>query len=186
MLRQGNTNQKKHASGNRRSGFTLVEILMVVIILGIASAIIVPQLSTRDDLRVAAAARQVMADLIYAQNAAITKQQQHLIVFDTTTQTYTIKSGSWPGTAVTHPMSLGNYAVTFGPTSPQGFQKITLTSADFGTAATTLGFDPLGTPLRIASDGTATTMTSGSIVVTCGTFPLTISVHAYTGELTVN
>ena len=37
-----------------RRGFTLVEILVVVIILGIASAVIVPNLGTRNDLNVAA------------------------------------------------------------------------------------------------------------------------------------
>ena len=37
-----------------KGAFTLVEILTVVVILGIASAIIVPQISTRDDLKAAA------------------------------------------------------------------------------------------------------------------------------------
>ena len=39
------------------AGFTLVEILVVVIILGIASAVIVPQIGNSNDLKAAAAAR---------------------------------------------------------------------------------------------------------------------------------
>src|SRR5215475_9916349 len=54
-----------------RRGFTLVEILAVVVILGIASAIIIPQIGSRDDMKAAAAARVLIADLIYAQNLAI-------------------------------------------------------------------------------------------------------------------
>src|SRR4051812_1277839 len=77
---------RRYASGShgRRGGkaaFTLVEILMVVIILGIASAVIVPNLGTRNDMNVAAAARVVMADLMYAQNRAIVTQSMTYVQF---------------------------------------------------------------------------------------------------------
>ena len=68
--RSSRSSRRRRPFGSRR-GFTLVEILCVVVILGIASAIIIPQLGTHDDMKVAAAARTVMADLIYAQNTAI-------------------------------------------------------------------------------------------------------------------
>src|SRR5687768_17325096 len=70
---------------NSRPAFTLVEILVVVVILGIAAAIIVPQMSSRDDLRVEGARRMLMADLIYAQNRSITSQVRHFVVFETGT-----------------------------------------------------------------------------------------------------
>src|SRR4051794_19271606 len=76
--------------GRRRAGFTLIEILAVVVILGIASAIIVPQIGSRDDQKAASAARVVMADLLYAQNRAIATQKTHYVLFDTGAQVYRI------------------------------------------------------------------------------------------------
>jgi len=70
-----------------KRAFTLVEILMVVVILAITSAIIIPQISSRDDLKVASAARVVMADLIWAQNRAISTQQKQYVFFGTNTYT---------------------------------------------------------------------------------------------------
>src|SRR5947207_2842939 len=60
-----------------RRAFTLVEILAVVVIIGIASAIIIPQIGTRDDMRNTAAVRIIVADLIYAANL-----NQYTIGFD--------------------------------------------------------------------------------------------------------
>ena len=45
------------------NGFTLIEVLTVVIILGISASIIVPQFSTRDDLQNAAAEQLIAVDL---------------------------------------------------------------------------------------------------------------------------
>src|SRR5258705_9768438 len=73
-----------------RAGFTLVEIVMVVIILGIASAVIVPNLGTRNDMNVAAAARVIMADLVYLQNQTNVTQAMHYVAINVAGQSYSI------------------------------------------------------------------------------------------------
>src|SRR3982751_6922276 len=68
-------------------GFTLIEILTVVVILGIAAAAVIPELGTRDDLKIASTARNVMGDLMYAQNRAIATQKKHYVQFSGSTYT---------------------------------------------------------------------------------------------------
>src|SRR3954465_14390638 len=106
----------------RFRAFTLVEILCVLVILGIAAAMIVPQMGSRDDLRAAAAARMVMADLIYAQNRAIATQQKHFVTFDNTSaskgyllQRATQVSPTLTLVSVEHPITKeSTYQVLFG------------------------------------------------------------------------
>ena len=75
-----------------RAGFTLIEILVVVVILGIAAAVIVPQIGSRADLKATSAARLIMADLIYVQNRSISQQKYHYIQFDPATASYTVNT----------------------------------------------------------------------------------------------
>jgi prepilin-type N-terminal cleavage/methylation domain-containing protein len=180
----------------QRRAFTLVEILVVVVILGIAAAVIVPQMGTRDDLRVAAAARMVMADLIYAQNRAIATQQKHFVAFDTAsaTKTYALRRATSlsPVTLVDvqHPITKdATYDVAFGgKNSPM--EHVTLGTVSF-EGYPTLVFDELGVPMYYdpanpSNPLTPLATTDGSTIqVTSGKFTLTITVQPYTGEITV-
>ena len=94
-----------------RSAFTLIEILIVVVILGIAAAVIVPQLGTRDDLRAAAAARTLMADLIYAQNRAVALQKTHYVIFNTSSGKYDVTDAVAPNHLISQPLTGTPYTV---------------------------------------------------------------------------
>ena len=166
-------------------GFTLVEILCVIVILGIASAIIIPQIGSRDDLKAAAAARLLISDLMYAQNLAISNQRSHYVQF--VGQQYTLMSGS-PLAAITHPIDKDPYTMNFAA-NRAGLEGVNLVSIDLGggpVANGVLGFDELGTPFSY--DGvTATPLTAAAqILVRSGTITLTISVEPFTGDTSVN
>lgn len=172
--------------------FTLVEILVVVTILGIAAAIIVPQMGSRGDLKAAAAARIIMADLIYAQNRAISTQTKHYVKFSTasTPQSYRLLTSVTPLVDITHPITKASqYLVAFGSNGSPGLSDISLGAVSF-EGKTTLAFDELGVPYyydSVANTTTALTTTGGSTIkVTSGTFTLTISIEPYTGEIKVN
>jgi prepilin-type N-terminal cleavage/methylation domain-containing protein len=177
-----------------RSAFTLVEILAVVVILGIASAIIIPNMGTRDDLRTAAAARTLVADLIYAQNQAITSGKMVYVRFDTANNKYTLLTTANSGgdVAMTNPITQTSYLQQFGPTKP-GWETITINSAALnGVDPTyrpmyTLAFDELGSPYVFNYTGNTTNdLNDGSIVIGSGTFTATVSIAPATGEITVN
>jgi len=174
-------------------GFTLVEILAVVVILGIASAIIIPQMGTRDDMRAAAAARTLVADLIYAQNQAISSGKMVYVKFDVVKNKYTLLTTASSGgdVALTNPMTQTAYTTQFG-SSARGWEVVAINSAVFnGADATfrpmyTVAFDEIGSPYVFNYTNNQTNdLNDGSVVIKAGQFTTTVSVAAATGEITV-
>ncbi len=167
-------------------GFTLVEILVVVVIIGIASAIVLPQLSSRSDLIASSAARQLVADLAYAQNRAITAQVKQYVTFTVTASTvggsYTLMATS-AGGSITHPVTKNPYIQSFGTVST-GYSSVALTSAAFD-GSTTFYFDETGVPYSVPASGGPVPLSSGHIRLKSGEVTVEVAVEPYTGALTV-
>jgi prepilin-type N-terminal cleavage/methylation domain-containing protein len=166
-------------------GFTLIEILVVVLILGIASAVIIPQLGSRDDINAAAAARLVMADIIFAQNSAIVQQKKFYIDF-TTPNRYAIYDDASLSTPVNHPIRKDAFVTLFGQRGTPT-QAVSTGDVDFG-GYKVLQFDELGTPSGFdtaSKNEFPLTATPGTVQIKSGTYTLTIQIQPYTGEINI-
>ena len=172
-----------------RRAFTLVEILIVLIIIGIASAIVVPSLGTHNDQNAASAARTVVADLIFAQNRAILSQAIRYVNFDTVGQKYSVLTVK-PNVAAIYeqnPGTLQNYIAYFGTSAPPGGLQSVLLQTPSADGKTCIAFDELGQPYACdASTGVTTALVNtATFPVKCGTFTLTVKVEPYTGAMSV-
>jgi hypothetical protein len=167
------------------------------VILGIASAIIIPQIGTRDDMRVKAAARTLIADLIYAQNLAISTGQVVYVRFDVANNKYAMitapaNSKTDKGDLVTHPITQAGYVTQFGAAA-RGWEQVKIESAVMNGIDTsfrpefTVGFDEIGSPHVWCYDvDQRNDLNDGTIVIKAGQFTSTITVSPATGEILVN
>ena len=167
----------------RTRGFTLVEILTVVVILGIAAAVVIPHISDRSDLRAAAGARVVMADLLWAQNRAIATQKTHYVHFDTVAQRYSLYDDLAMTTALVHPVHNEPFVQKFNYNGWMGIPDVSLYAVDF-SGQQIIAFDALGQPLAVSSDGAVTELDAdGKIVLSSGTYQIQLTVKPFTGAI---
>ena len=178
------TARNQRRTGLLTGGFTLIEILVVVVILGIAAAIVVPAIGSRSDLKATSAARMIMADLIYAQNRSISQQKKHYVRFDKAAQTYEVLEQVSPSAVlIKHPVNADNFVVRLGTGGAKPIRDVTIDTAAFD-GKTILAFDELGTPLVYdAGTNTDSPMNAGKITLACGTLKLTITIEPFSGEL---
>src|SRR5258708_32048888 len=116
--------------GLHRRAFTLIEVMAVGVILRGLGILIFPGMASRDDLRLGSAARSVIADVIFAQNRAISTQTTQFVSF-------TVANGSVKGgyalydaqpfaAAITNPVSEKSYTETFGTGGASQFDSISV------------------------------------------------------------
>jgi prepilin-type N-terminal cleavage/methylation domain-containing protein len=163
------------------SGFTLVEIIIVIVIIAIVAMTAIPMMTAAASMQIRAAANMVAADLEYAKSMAISKGQSFSVVFDETNERYQIEDQG--GSVVPHPVKKGfNYIVDFANDSRTN--KVDIADADFDPdSSSIITFDYLGSPY--SGSGTAKPLNGGVISLQAGNWGRTIAIEPVTGYITI-
>jgi prepilin-type N-terminal cleavage/methylation domain-containing protein len=154
-------------------GFSMIELIVVMLIAGIIAAVAAPTFSNMASTRRAMAAQITVRDLDYARERAISSGTRCWVVFSTGTNSYSVlaENPSSPGrvgaTVLNDPASTGRTYVTYFSSSE--FAGVTLQSAAFGTGSE-VGFDWLGRPYDFAQ----TALTAAGVVTFTGGTTVTV------------
>ena len=148
-----------------RSGFTLVEVVIVVVILSIVALTAVPMMSSAASIQIRSAVNMIAADIEYARSMAISKGQNYSVVFNKDTDSYQIEDQS--NTVIQHPVKTGfPYVVNFRTESR--LSRVDITSANFD-GNQTVTFDCLGSPIN----GATINLQAGGVTSTVRVEPVT-------------
>ncbi len=178
----------KLAATRKRRGFTLIEMLIVIALLGLAGALVIPSMNSVGALRVHGALRTIVSDITMAQSDAIAFQERRAVVFDVPNNSYRLL-------AVTGSEIDETTQTMFDPTKPDGRYIVSLANPNFGGSRitgvrmngtdtnTTLMFDDMGTPII---DATSDQASSGGVISVTGMDSAwDIIVEPFTGRVSV-
>lgn len=174
-----------NARRSRNRGYTLIEVLVTVTILGIAGAVVIPSMAGAHVLKVQAAVRSIVADITFAQMDALGYQEPRGVVFDIDANQYTL-------IRITGAEVDLDADALYDPKGPEQRYVVRLDGTDFGGAeitdldlngGDTLIFDEIGGP--VASAGSDELSSGGSITVTAPSGQFRIDIAPFTGRVTV-
>jgi prepilin-type N-terminal cleavage/methylation domain-containing protein len=155
-------------------GFTMVEVMIVLLILGMVAAVAVPSIdSTLDEMKIDGAAREVVSVLYYAQSLAIKEGIAYTVNYDKTQEKFRCYEPV-SGLTILHPVDKKPYEMDFTGAGP--FQGVDIVSAFFTPGNKSfLTFNSLGEPDR-----------NGTVVLGYGGYQKTINVSFPLGKVSVN
>jgi prepilin-type N-terminal cleavage/methylation domain-containing protein len=161
-------------------GFTLFELVVVIIITAVLAAVAVPAMSSVPGSRRAAAQRAIQRDLSYARERAICTGLRTWAVFNVGGNSYSLlaEPPGNPGRANAAVLADPGTGRTFiRPLNSGELAGVSLVSAVFGTAAE-VGFDWQGAPVTSAG---APLAAAGVVAITGGK---AVRVEAGSGRVT--
>lgn len=151
-------------------GFTLIEIIITLVILGIISVFAIPKLYDHyENIKVLAAAKQIMADIRYAQTIAMKEHDSSWVEFDDVENLYKIHSGpNWADKSLVNNPYENEPFIKY--LDHGEYKNVVITSLNIGAAK------------YIAFDWFGNTSNSGEIVLNNST---TIKVENVTGMVQI-
>lgn len=158
---------RKHIGVQFVRGFTLVELVMVMVLLGILAAYAAPRIFNRSDFDARGLHDVTMAYLRYAQKTAIAQRRQVCVAYTANSLTLTIAAaagtGACPGAGVLN--------------GPDGKTSLAApANISYSPVPATVAFDALGQPL----DSNGAVLVASRTVTVTGS-GRTITVEAATG-----
>jgi len=161
----------------KRGGFTLIEILVVVVIIAIAAMTVIPIMTSAASVQIRSAANMIMADLEYAKSMSISRGQRYSVVFDKAAESYRIEDQD--GAVISHPVKKGfDYVVDFR--NDGRLDKVDIVDVDFDTTSE-VKFDYLGSPYN----GNGTALNSGVISLEARGTTATVTVEPVTAFISI-
>jgi type II secretory pathway pseudopilin PulG len=150
----------------RREGFTFIEMILIVTIVGIVGVTAQAFFSGIEEYRLDGAARKIASDIRYAQERAVEGHDDYSIAFDTSRNLYALYTMSPSAALLKDPLTRENFIVDL---DDDGYAGVTMKTASFG-GKVSLTFDKMGVP----SSG-------GSLTIQSGNLSRAITVLAETG-----
>ncbi len=157
-------------------GFTLAEMLVVIVILGIAAMVVIPSIGNTTDMQATSAARQLVSDLLFAQTYSISQKQPYQVVFDAANESYEVQESS-TSSVITHPITKMPYQMSF--LANKHLKNVRITSVDFDSG-NLVKFNSLGMPYNSAGSQLAA---RGTVILTVGTHNITVTVEPVSGRI---
>lgn len=162
----------------RARGFTLIELMITVMLMGIAAAMVIPAINSTDSTHLAAGVSLMIADMDFAQTMAINVPAEKVLLrFDPDNARWWVAPQSAPNQPYLHLYTNDPYDTTMGAGRAMSAIGVTFTVVDMEKVISDyqIAYDAFG-----ALDQT----TNPQIVLTSGDFSSTITIDAEIGFLT--
>jgi len=159
------------ASTKHKAGFTLIELIMILVLIGIIATAIVPKFTAVRETKAATFTMKLRADIRYAQNLAMTRNARYRVYFNSAPAPnpgYAVTDNG--GAIVTDPAGGGNLSVTLNAGDYAG---ITVAAPYIF-----IQFDSLGRPYNNAG-----TLLAAAADLTVSPGPVTVSISPQTGAV---
>ena len=163
---------------NKKRGFTLVELVMIIVILGIMALAVIPRTAAGSRVKLEAASQKIASDLRYAQGMSLAQQVRFGISFDIANEAYFVYRVN-VSTKAMDPQTRNDFDISFNQLNE--FKGIDIVSASFSDK---VEFDSTGAPY----DGNAVILSSQGIITlqtTDGAYSRTVRVEPKTGKVSI-